>query len=91
MKITSVVLVLLSVVAVSQATALSSSSSQGRRLEVRADDVMPKVKAEIKDYVDSLPQASRDALKKAIETYNKMSPEEQMKALEEARKNIKPE
>jgi hypothetical protein len=84
MKITSVVLVLLSVVAVSQVTALPSS--QGHRIEIWADDVIPdNVKAEVKGafqtYIDSLDQLSRDVLSNEVKTFVNMDPEERRKSL----------
>jgi hypothetical protein len=95
MKITSVVLVLLSVVAASQVTAFPSSS-QGHRIEIRADGVTPgnavaEIKHEIQQYVDKLDPGSRKALENSLRTFNNMNPEGQEKALEEIRKHIKPE
>jgi hypothetical protein len=86
MKITSVVLVLLSVVAVSQAAALLGSS-QGHRIETRADDVLPdNVKTAMKEaihkYYDRLSPAAKEELKKESVAFEKMDPEERRKALE---------
>ncbi|KAF9991516.1 hypothetical protein BGZ65_000497, partial [Modicella reniformis] len=93
--ITSVVLVLLSVVAVSQVTALPDSS-QGHRIEIRADDVLPdKLNAEMKDafqkYIGGLNPAAKDALSRDIKAFMDMDPEERRKVLEQMSKNKKSE